>query len=400
MKTEFYIAVRYFFSKKKTNIVNVIVFLSVLSLNVSTFSLSIILFVFSGLENLNKKFYQIHYPDIIISSKKGDLFSDDVTIKKKIKSIKGIIAFSKTMEKKVFLHYNNQKYFISLKGVDPEYEKVMEKFKKIDLKNTLYPGYLNVYVGWSSMVFYFPIIFRNQIKIPSKILFFSYKKDHNTFIPFFIQKKISIKGVFQFNRKMDIEYLFCNLYEIQNIIKEKRIQTLEIRIHKEANIQKIKKILIKKFGSNFNIITRVEKEKAFYKVLNTEKIFVYFLFSLMTLITGFNLFSAIFILQLDKIKELFTLWYIGFSLCKIKTIFLYIGFLITIFGCFSGLFMAYVISFIQKKYQIIKAIGKIPFPVKITMSDSCIVISIILTIGTIISFYSSRRINGVISDYK
>ncbi|WP_238783947.1 ABC transporter permease [Blattabacterium cuenoti] len=382
------------------NIVNVIVFLSVLSLNVSTLSLSIILFVFSGLENLNEKYYQIHYPDIILSSNKGDLFVDDGTIKKKIKSIKGIIAFSKTMEKKVFLHYNNQKYFISLKGVDTEYEKVMKKFKKIDLKNTLSPGYLNVYLGWSSMGFYFPIIFRNQIKNPSKILFFSYKKNHNTFIPFFIQRKIFIKGIFQFSQKMDIEYLFCNLSELQNIIKEKGIQTLEIKIHKEADIQKIKKNLIEKFGSKFNIITRIEKEKAFYKVLNTEKIFVYFLFSLMTLITGFNLFNAIFILQLDKIKELFTLWNIGFSLCKIKTIFLYIGFLITIFGCLSGLFMAYITYFIQNQYQIIKVIGKIPLPVKVTMVDSCIVISIILTIGAIISFFSSRRINGIISDYK
>ncbi|WP_185872212.1 ABC transporter permease [Blattabacterium cuenoti] len=398
-QTEFYIAIRYFFSKKKTNIVNIIVFLSIISLNISTFSLSIILFIFSGLENLNKKFYQNYYPDIIISSShEGDLFIYDKPIEKKITSIKEIISFSKSIEKKVFFYYNNQEFFLSLKGIDEEYDKVIKKFKKVDLINTLYPNYLNVYVGLSTIEFYFPIIFskKKNMNIPYQILFFSYKKKNNIFFPFFIKKKIWIKGFFQFFPKMDIEYLFCNLYDIQNIIKKKGIQKLEIKIDKKANIQKIKKILQKKFGSKFNIITHVEKEKAFYKVINTEKIFIYFLFSLITFITILNLFSAICILQLDKKKEIFTLWSLGFTINKIKIIFFYIGFLITIFGCFSGLFMSYLISFIQKKYHIIKVTEKIPFPIKITMIDSCIVISIIFILGIIISIFSSKRINNII----
>ncbi|WP_185862128.1 ABC transporter permease [Blattabacterium cuenoti] len=400
MKTEFYIAIRYFFSKKKINIVHVIVFLSVLSLHISTFSLSIILFVFSGLENLNKKFYQINYPDITISFyNEKNCFIDNNTIKKKIKSIKGIIAISKTMEKKVFLHYKNKEYFISLKAVDTEYEKVMEKFKKIDLTKDYYPDHLNIYVGWNSIAYYFPILFHNM-NMPDKIFFFYTEKKKNTFIPFFIQKKIFIKGIFLFSKKMDIKYLFCNLSDLQKIIKKKVFSTLEIKINEKADINEIKKILFKKFGSKFNIKTRIEKEKIFYKVLNTEKIFIYFLFSLMTFITGFNLFNVIFILQLDKIKELFTLWSIGFSLYRIKTIFLYMGCIITILGCYSGLFTAYVISTIQYRYKIFKIGNKIPFPIKITMVDSCMVTSIILIIGILISFYSSKRISRMILDYK
>ncbi|WP_185869021.1 ABC transporter permease [Blattabacterium cuenoti] len=400
MITEFHIAVRYFLSKKKTNIVNIIVFLSILSLNISTFSLSVILFIFSGLENFSKKFYKTNYPDIVIcSSNKDDLFLDNEDLKNKIKSIKGIVAFSKSIEKKVFLHYNNQEYFLSLKGVDKEYEKVMENFKKIDLTKISSPDYLNVYVGLYSMGFYFPMIFQ-KMNIPYQILFFSYKKDHNTFVPYFMKKKFLIKGFFQFNQKIDAGYLFCNLSEIQNIIKKNVIQKIEIKIQKKANIKRIKNILIKKFGHKFNIKTRVEQEKNFYKVLNTEKIFVYFLFSLITFITVFNLFGSICILQLDKKREIFTLWSIGFSIRRIQIIFLQIGFLITILGYISGLLLSYIIYFIQEKYQLIKVIGNIPLPVKITMTDFCIVTSIILIIGIIISVFSSKRINGMITYYK
>ncbi len=385
---------RYFFSKKRTNVVNIIVFLSILSIGVSTFSLSTILFVFSGLEKLNKNFYQIHYPDITISYfNEKDFFIDDNVLIKKIKSIQGILSFSKTMEKKVFLRYNNHEYFIILKGVDMEYEKVMKKFKKVSLKNNRFDS-LNIYVGWASMISYFPMLLYHVTNIPIQIFILDYRK--NSLDSFFLKKKVFIKGIFHFSPKIDNKYLFCDLSELQNIMKKKVFHVLEIKIRDKYNTHNLKNILSQKLGKKFNIITRTEREKIFHKILNTEKIFIYFLFTLMTLITGFNLFSAILILQLDKLKELFILWSMGFSLQKIKMIFFYIGFMITIFGCLSGLFLSYIISSIQEEYKIFKIAKKIPFPIKITVEDSYMVICIILIIGSIISFSSLKRINNMI----
>ncbi|WP_185861257.1 ABC transporter permease [Blattabacterium cuenoti] len=394
MITSFYISVRYFFSKKRINVVNIIVFLSILSIGVSTFSLSTILFVFSGLEDLNKKFYRIHYPDITISyGNQKDFIIDDNILIKKIKYIQGIVAYSKTMEKKVFFHYNNHEYFIFLKGVDTEYEKVMKKFKRINLKDKKFDS-LNIYVGWFSIISYFPVLLSHIKNIPLQILILDCKKNNSD--SFFMRKKVFVKGIFHFSYQMDKQYLFCDLHELQKIMKNKIFHTLEIKIHDEANIQNLKNILVNKLGPKFSIITRTEREKFFYQVLNTEKVFLYFLFILMILITGFNLFSAIFILQLDKIKELFILWSLGFSLYRIKMIFFYMGLMMTLFGCLSGLFFSYVISLIQEKYKIFQITKKIPFPVKITGMDLYIIVCVILITGSIISFYSLKRINNMI----
>ncbi|WP_341651274.1 FtsX-like permease family protein [Blattabacterium cuenoti] len=395
MNPSFYISIRYFFYKKKTNLVNIIVFLSILSIGVSTFSLSTILFVFSGLENLNKKFYQIHYPDITISySNEKDFFIDDNVIKI-IKSIGGIRAVSKTMEKKVFFHYNNHEYFLLLKGVDIEYGKVMRKFRKINFKKNNRFDFLNIYVGWSYVGSYFPML-SHVINMNMPLQMFIIDSNKKTLSSFFMKKKVSVKGFFHFSSKMDKQYLFCDLHDLQDIMKKKVFHTLEIKIHKNVNMYNLKHFLVKKLGSKFNIITRVEREDIFSKVMNTEKIFIYFLFILMTLITGFNLFSAISILQLDKIKELFALWSMGFSLYRIKMIFFYMGLMITTFGCLSGVFFSYILSLIQEKYKIFKIAKKIPFPVKITLKDSYMVICIILIIGSIISFYSLRKISNMI----
>ncbi|AGD97946.1 lipoprotein-releasing system permease protein [Blattabacterium sp. (Blatta orientalis) str. Tarazona] len=389
MRTSFYITIRYFFYKKKTNIVNLIIFLSIISLSISTFSLSTILSVFSGLKDLNIKFYQNNYPDIMISSFNGkDIFFHENVLNKKMRSIKGIMCFSKTMEKKVFFHYKNEKYFFHLKGVDSKYEEVMNQFKKITFQDkndkNLSHNKLDLYVGLSSI---FPFLFMDKIEKDSmSISFFSYKK--NSF-SIFNAKKVRIKGLFHFNQEIDQKYLFC---DIQNLIKKNAFHSLEIKIHQKENIDKIKKILKKKFGQKFRIKTRTEEERAFYKVINTEKIFIYFLFSLITVMTAFNLIGAIFILQLDKRENIFLLWSFGYSLYRIRRIFFYIGVLISVFGWSIGVLATFILSLLQERYHLFKIGRKIPFPMKFTIEDFVMMTCIILIVGLFISFISSKKI--------
>ncbi|WP_185881895.1 ABC transporter permease [Blattabacterium cuenoti] len=392
MRTSFYITIRYFFSKKKTNIVNIIIFLSTISLSISTFSLSTILSVFSGLEDLNIKLYQNNYPDIIISSFNGkDILFHENIFNEKMRSIKGIMCFSKTMEKKVFFHYKNEKYFFHLKGVDSKYEEVMNKFKKITIKNdkNLSHNKLDLYVGISSI---FPFLFMDEVETDSmSISFFSYK-NKKVFVPFLMQKKVRIKGLFHFNQEIDQKYLFCDILDIQNLINKNVFHSLEIKIHQEENIDKIKNILKKKFGPKFRIKTRTEEKRAFYKVINTEKIFIYFLFSLITIMTAFNLIGAIFILQLDKRENIFLLWSFGYSLYRIRRIFFYIGVIISVFGWIIGILTTYILSLLQDRYHLLKIGGKIPFPMKFTIEDFGMMTCIILTVGFFISFISSKKI--------
>ncbi|WP_238784898.1 ABC transporter permease [Blattabacterium cuenoti] len=366
--------------------------MSTISLSISTFSLSTILSVFSGLEDLNIKFYQNNYPDIIISSFNGkDIFFHENIFNEKMRSIKGIMCFSKTMEKKVFFHYKNEKYFFHLKGVDSKYEEVMNKFKKITIKNdkNLSHNKLDLYVGISSI---FPFLFMDEIETDSmSISFFSYKNKKD-FVPFLMQKKVRIKGLFHFNQEIDQKYLFCDILDIQNLINKNVFHSLEIKIHQEENIDKIKNILKKKFGPKFRIKTRTEEKRAFYKVINTEKIFIYFLFSLITIMTAFNLIGAIFILQLDKRENIFLLWSFGYSLYRIRRIFFHIGVIISVFGWGIGILTTYILSLLQDKYHLLKIGGKIPFPMKFTIEDFGMMTCIILTVGFFISFISSKKI--------
>ncbi|WP_185850370.1 ABC transporter permease [Blattabacterium cuenoti] len=400
----FNIAIRYLFSKKRINIVNIVVGLSIISFSISTFSLSIILFIFSGLENLSKNFFYKNYPDISISFfDEKKLFTDDLMTKIKLKSIKGIETFSRSMKINIILEDDNKKkHFLYLKGIDPQYENVVKNFKKVDLINFKEKNSFPIYIGLTSMSHFFqglPLLYDNYnnkkinnssdilfIKLPSmKLIFLLYKNGK----PFFIQKKIFIKGLFHFGKMNDSGHIFCDILEIQNLMKNKCFQTIDIKVNNNVNITKIKKNLKDKLGKEFNIKSREDQEESFYKIVKTEKIFIYFLFSLISLITGFNLYSAIFILQLDKKEQIFLLWSFGYS--KINKIFLHTGFIITVFGWFIGILLSLFVSILQNTYKIFKISENIIFPIKLTSGNLFLVTCTILTIGFILSFLSSER---------
>lgn len=410
----FNIAIRYLFSKKKINIVNIIVVLSIISFSISTFSLSIILFIFSGLENLSKDFHNKNYPDISISFlDKKELFTDDLITKIKLKSIKGIKKFSRSMKINIMLEDNNKKkYFLYLKGVDSQYENIIKNFKKVDLinfnKNLKEKNYFPIYIGLTSISHFFqylPTLYENYnnkindnsdilfMKLPPmKLIFFLYKNSK----PFFIQKNLFVKGLFHFDKMNDSRYIFCDILEIQNLMKNKYFQTIDIKVDKNIDITKIKKKLKDKLGKKFNIKSREDQEESFHKIVKTEKIFIYFLFSLISLITGFNLYSAIFILKLDKKKQIFLLWSFGYD--KINKIFLYTGFIITIFGWFIGIFLSLFVSMLQNTYKIFKISENVIFPIKLTSGDLFLVTCTILTIGIILSFLSSEKRYNIIQN--
>ena len=81
MTTRF--AWRYFRSKKTTNAINIIAWISMVAIGVVTAALVVVLSVFNGFEDLVKSLYGDFYADIKVTPVSGKwLQADDQTIKK------------------------------------------------------------------------------------------------------------------------------------------------------------------------------------------------------------------------------------------------------------------------------------------------------------------------------
>ena len=72
-------ALRYIFSKKSTNAINVITWVSMTGMAVGAFALIVVLSVFNGFEGLVLSLYNSFYPDIEITAVHGKAFPEDVS---------------------------------------------------------------------------------------------------------------------------------------------------------------------------------------------------------------------------------------------------------------------------------------------------------------------------------
>ena len=126
----FYIAQRYLISKKGNSVVTFITWLAGFAMMTAVTSMFVIVSVFSGLEELNKDIISNLHSDLTIYSQNGKTLKNIDKITEILKKNKEIKEFSKIIEEKTYISYNNIGEIAYLRGVDTHYTAVNPINKK------------------------------------------------------------------------------------------------------------------------------------------------------------------------------------------------------------------------------------------------------------------------------
>ena len=387
----FYIASRYLLSKKGSTAVTFITWLAAVAMSVAVAAMFVIISVFSGLEDFNKTLISNLHADLTIKSTSGKTLKNLQKINSVLKNNKDISSFSRVIEEKTYINYNGKGDVAYLRGVDSAYTKV----NPID-KNIFYGSYPSF--EYSNEVIMERSL-QNRLGIPV---------DSNTdfstlFMPkpgtgiinkeedIYNKKEIIISGVFPGNEQLN-NYIIAPVElaeELLNLPKNSAYQIV-IKLKNPENIDSVKQNLLKAIGKDVEIKTKQEENAAFWKMINTEKLFIYLIFALVIFITTFNLAGAIIILQLDKKQQAKSLISLGFPLAHLRMTYFYTGILIVILGVISGLILGTALCYFQIYTELFKAVEDLPFPVKIVGENYLIVAAIASIFGITISWFFSK----------
>lgn len=370
----FYIASRYLLAKKGSTAVTFITWLAVGAMTVAVTAMFVIISVFSGLEDLNKDLISNLHADLTIKSTSGKTLKDFDKINAVLKNNKEISHFSRVIEEKVYISYSGKGDIAYLRGVDTAYTKVNPVDK--DIFYGAYPSfkYSNEVLMENSL--------ENRLSIPV-----SSNSDYATvFMPkpgtgiinkeedIYNKKDILVTGVFPGKEQLD-NYIIAPVElaeELLNLPKHSAYQIV-IKLKNPDNANSVKQQLLSALGKNIEIKTKEEENAAFWKMINTEKLFIYLIFALVIFITTFNLAGAIIILQLDKKQQAKSLVSLGFPLSHLRQIYFYTGILIVVLGIISGLILGTVLCYFQQYTEFFKANETLPFPIKIVGQNYFIV---------------------------
>ena len=395
MNTSLYIALRYLITKKGSQAVTFITGLSAVAMTVAVMAMFIVISIFSGLEELNRELVSNLHADLTIKTKGKKLENTDkiISILKEETEIK---AYSKIIEEKVYLNYNNNGEIAYLRGVDSLYTHINPINKSIIYGN--YPSF-----KYNNEVIIEGLL-DNRLSIPIGVE--NYQNPPTIFIPkagegilqneedIFNKKSIFVSGIFSGNDQLN-NYVIAPINLAQELLDlpENSAYQIVIKLHNTEKAKIIKSSLLKKINDdNIYINTQLEENEAFWKMINTEKLIIYLIFVLVIFITTFNLAGAIIILQLDKKQQAKTLISLGFTFNQLRKIYFYTGTLIIGFGIIFGLFLGTLICLFQIYTGFFKASTEVDlaFLVKITSFNYALVVVVSSFFGIAVSWLSSK----------
>ena len=178
---------------------------------------------------------------------------------------------------------------------------------------------------------------------------------------------------------------------MQNLLgyAENQVSSLEIMLKNPLKSKENADLLSSKLGPEFKIKTKEQLNDTLYKMLNTEEITVYLVFTLVLIIALFNLISSIIIMILEKRSNLKTLYNSGATHAEIKKIFYYQGLIITLLGGAIGLVVGFLLMLLQQNFSVFMITPSLAYPVSIDLTTFLIVSATILILGGVASKISS-----------
>ena len=394
MNFSLYIAKRYLFSKSKSNAINIITGIASMGIIVGTLALFVVLSVFSGLRDFSLSFTNTIDPDLQISPLRGKSFFVTPMQEKQIAALDGIATYSKVVEERVLFFFDGKEQVTYLKGVDKNYSKINTVSQSLYNGTWLKYNTAEVVVGYgisqklSLGLFDFNNAFEVYVPRKGKAVIESEAEAFN-------KSALIPVGIYAISEDLDSKYVFSDIVLAQDLLefKKNQVSFIEIKTKPTANEAKIKDEIAKIFNQNVAVKNRVQLNATLHKMLNTENIAVYLIFTLVIIIALFNLIGALIMMILDKKSNLKTLYNLGAEVKSLKNIFLFQGSLLTVIGGVIGLVLGCIVVIIQQQFKLIMITDSLAYPVVFSFQNVCIVMSTIITLGILSSYIASSRVS-------
>ena len=385
------IAWRYFFSKSGQTVINRINAIALVVVVVATASLMIVLSAFSGLKDFGLSFSNVFDPDLRVVSKQGKTITLDSSQIHRLQKVDGIKAFSPILEEKVFLSFKEKNQVAYLKGVGSGYLNVIPADSLVAVGEWLIPESNTIVAGYGigasmDLGVYDYGSFLN-ISIPRKNLKKTLRQN-----PFYTQKAITI-GLYQISEDIDQKYIFSSLDFARDLLQypQNAYSSIEIKAIPVANIKNLKYKIGQIMGDSVEIKDRAQLNTALYKMLNTEHLAIYLIFTLVLIIALFNVVGALVMMILDKKPQMNILKAMGISHLQLRQTFFSLGMLIILFGGGIGLILSSIVIFIQQWSPFINVPGtSLAYPVKWQLENLLLVMGTLILLGGLASAWACR----------
>lgn len=374
------------------NIINFITFLVIV---IGSAALFIVLSAFAGLKTFSLQFTNVFDPDIKAIPTTGKFFSISPEEEDALSNLNGVASYSKELEERVYLTFREKGDLAYIKGVDENYRSVT------GIDSTLYFGNWGVteYNAVMGIGIYnelgVPI---DNYRTPMQVL--APKPGKGSFSPQSLNTELYnslplvVSGVYTIEEGLDKKYVITQLHLVQELLEKDstQVSAVNFKLSSGMALEDARSSIKKVLGEKAIVLSRRELNGTLYKMLNTENLATYLIFTLVLIIALFNVVGAIIMMILDKQQNSKTLYALGTTIKELRRIYFLQGVLVTSLGGLIGVLIGAILIGSQLAFEWLKITPSLAYPVEFDLLNVFVVLATIIVLGLISSKIASSRI--------
>lgn len=403
----FFIAKKYLWAKRKTGFISAIAYISIAGVALGVAALIITLSIISGFEReLRSKFITFDSHVRIKTFEGTPLISNFDELESKIRIISEIKGVSPYIEKEAMIRSKRSTDGIIIKGIDQEkvdqalgirHDVILSKRgKKIDLRKDAPGDMPGALIGKK-------LADKLFVSIGDKITIFSLQ---NT-LAFIKQPKVRqfiVTGIYRSGlSEYDNVLVYVDIAEAQKLFDYgTSITGVELRLADLFSAQDVAKELGQLLGYPYYVRTWLDIHRNLFGWLETNNFIMMIVFTLIIMVAAFNIIGTLFMIVIEKTKDIGILKSMGAGPTGIRNIFIMEGLLIGVIGSGIGNIIAIVLCWVQLHYKVISLnsdvyfMDTVPIELRWYYFFSITVFSVALcVIATIFPSYRAARLNAV-----
>lgn len=354
MPYELFISLRYLKAKRKSAFISIITLISTAGVALGVMALIIVLAVMTGFEmDLKDKILGTNAHIVVL--KNGGVIDDYSSLMEKLNKYEGVIATTPFIYNQVMLASGKNVSGVVLRGIDPDSD-----MKVTNLSKAMIDGKLSALLPEPGSIV---LSEKSEPPLPGLVIGKELARNLNLFVgdrvnvvspmgnitPLGMVPKMKgyrVVGIFNTGMfEYDSTLAYVWIKDAQSFLGiGDAVTGIQLKVNDVYGTTALSKQINNDLGFSYHVRDWMQMNKNILFALKTEKVVMFIILTLIVLVAAFGIASTLFMLVMEKTRDIAILKSMGATGRSIMKIFilegLIIGFFGTFFGVVSGLLIA------------------------------------------------------------
>ena len=398
MRFPFFVARRYLFSKKSTNVINIISGISAVGVAVATMAMVVALSVFNGFSDLVASLFTNFDPQLQITPVEGKTAPADDPLLVQVKELPQVDMATECVEDQAMVVYRDRQAMVTVKGVEDNFDRLthIREIVQGDGRFELHAASMHYGIPGIRLAELLGTGYRYDQPLHIYAPRREGQLDLNSPEEGFVEDSLYSPGVIfsVMQQKYDRGYILTSIGFARRIFDQQgMLSSLELRLKAGSDFEAVKSRIKQIVGTKYHVRDRYEQQDDTFRIMKVEKLIAYIFLTFILIVACFNIIGSLSMLIIDKRDDVQTLRALGASDRQVTAIFLLEGWLISAIGAVVGIVVGLLLCWLQQQFGII-ALGHSEgsfivnaYPVSVHPWDVVLVFVTVLAVSFLSAWY-------------